>query len=151
MTQRVIDKLGDIADQLREQAWEAEKLGQLPDETVKLMKAAGNIKLLQPTEYDGLEVHPREFAETVMATAALDPAAGWINGVVGVHPYQLAYADPKVAAEISGIRHRHLGRLSVRSAGRGPARRRRLHLQRPLAVQLGHRPLRVNLPGRHAR
>ena len=34
MTQRVIDKLGDIADQLREQAWEAEKLGQLPDETV---------------------------------------------------------------------------------------------------------------------
>lgn len=102
MTQRVIDKLGDIADQLREQAWEAEKLGQLPDETVKLMKAAGNIKLLQPTEYDGLEVHPREFAETVMATAALDPAAGWINGVVGVHPYQLAYADPKVAAEIWG-------------------------------------------------
>ena len=76
MTQRVIDKLGDIADQLREQAWEAEKLGQLPDETVKLMKAAGNIKLLQPKEYDGLEVHPREFAETVMATAALDPAAG---------------------------------------------------------------------------
>lgn len=102
MTQRVIDKLGDIADQLREQAWEAEKLGQLPDETVKLMKAAGNIKLLQPTEYDGLAVHPREFAETVMATAALDPAAGWINGVVGVHPYQLAYADPKVAAEIWG-------------------------------------------------
>lgn len=100
MTQRVIDKIGDIADQLREQAWEAEKLGQLPDETVKLMKAAGNIKLLQPKEYDGLEVHPREFAETVMATAALDPAAGWINGVVGVHPYQLAYADPKVAAEI---------------------------------------------------
>jgi hypothetical protein len=35
-----------------------------------------------------------------MATAALDPAAGWIVGVVGVHPYQLAYADPKVAAEI---------------------------------------------------
>lgn len=100
MTQRVIDKIGDVADQLREQAWEAEKLGQLPDETVKMMKAAGNIKLLQPKEYDGLEVHPREFAETVMATAALDPAAGWINGVVGVHPYQLAYADPKVAAEI---------------------------------------------------
>ena len=46
----------------------------------------------------GLQVHPREFAETVMATSALDPAAGWINGVVGVHPYQLAYADPRVAA-----------------------------------------------------
>jgi alkylation response protein AidB-like acyl-CoA dehydrogenase len=37
-----------------------------------------------------------------MATASLDPAAGWINGVVGVHPYQLAYADPRVSEEIWG-------------------------------------------------
>lgn len=100
MTRRVLDKLSDIADHLRELAWDAETLGKLPDQTVELMKATGNIRLLQPAQYGGLEVHPREFAETVMATAALDPAAGWINGVVGVHPYQLAYADPQVAAEI---------------------------------------------------
>jgi len=100
MTTSVIDKVMDAADQLREQAVEAEKVGKLTDQTVKIMKSAGNIRLLQPKEYGGLEVHPREFAETVMATAALDPSAGWINGVVGVHPYQLAYADPRVAAEI---------------------------------------------------
>jgi alkylation response protein AidB-like acyl-CoA dehydrogenase len=100
MTTRVIDKVMDAADQLREHAVEAEKIGKLTDQTVKIMKTAGNIRLLQPKEYGGLEVHPREFAETVMATAALDPSAGWINGVVGVHPYQLAYADPRVAAEI---------------------------------------------------
>jgi 3-hydroxy-9,10-secoandrosta-1,3,5(10)-triene-9,17-dione monooxygenase len=85
MVNQVLDKLGDIADQLREQAWEAERIGQLPDQTVKMLKAAGNIRLLQPETHGGLEVHPREFAETVMATAALDPASGWINGVVGVH------------------------------------------------------------------
>lgn len=100
MTTRVIDKVMDAADQMREQAVEAEQIGKLTEQTVKIMKSAGNIRLLQPKEYGGLEVHPREFAETVMATAALDPAAGWINGVVGVHPYQLAYADPRVAAEI---------------------------------------------------
>ena len=100
MTERVLDRVTDIADQLREQAWEAEQLGQLPDATVKSMKAIGSIRLLQPKAYGGLQVHPREFAETVMATAALDPAAGWINGVVGVHPYQLAYADPRVADEV---------------------------------------------------
>ncbi|WP_059019515.1 acyl-CoA dehydrogenase family protein [Mycobacterium sp. M26] len=100
MTTRVIDKVMDAADQMREHAVEAEKIGKLTEQTVKIMKSAGNIRLLQPKEYGGLEVHPREFAETVMATAALDPAAGWINGVVGVHPYQLAYADPRVAAEI---------------------------------------------------
>src|SRR4029079_12766984 len=43
-----------------------------------------------------------EFAETVMAVASLDPASGWICGVVGVHPYQLAYADPRVPEEIWG-------------------------------------------------
>jgi 3-hydroxy-9,10-secoandrosta-1,3,5(10)-triene-9,17-dione monooxygenase len=103
MVNQVLDKLGDIADQLREQAWEAERIGQLPDQTVKLLKAAGNIRLLQPKTHGGLEVHPREFAETVMATAALDPASGWINGVVGVHPYQLAYADPRVQEEVWGV------------------------------------------------
>ena len=102
MTERVIDRVMEMAGQLREQGAEAEKIGQLTDQTAKAMKAAGNIRLLQPTKYNGLEVHPREFAETVMATASLDPAAGWINGVVGVHPYQLAYADPRVAEEIWG-------------------------------------------------
>ncbi|MBO0676674.1 hydroxylase [Mycolicibacterium sp. S2-37] len=100
MTERVIDRVMELADQFREQAVEAERIGELTDTTVKNMKAIGNIRLLQPAEYQGYEVHPREFAETVMATAALDPAAGWVNGVVGVHPYQLAYADPRVAAEI---------------------------------------------------
>ncbi|MDO3634209.1 acyl-CoA dehydrogenase family protein [Mycolicibacterium arseniciresistens] len=100
MTERVIDRVMELADQFKEQAVEAEKFGQLSDATVKNMKAAGSIRLLQPAEYAGFEVHPREFAETVMATAALDPAAGWVNGVVGVHPYQLAYADPRVAQEV---------------------------------------------------
>lgn len=102
MTERVIDRIAGVADQLREQAWEAERLGRLSDDTVTMLKSAGAIRLLQPAKYDGFEVHPREFAETVMAVAALDPAAGWCNGVVGVHPYQLAYADPKVAEEIWG-------------------------------------------------
>mgnify|MGYP001608127251 CR=1 FL=1 len=102
MSERVLDRIVAAADQLRELAPEAERLGRLPDETVKCLKAAGSIRLLQPKTHSGYEVHPREFAETVMATAALDPAAGWINGVVGVHPYQLAYADPRVADEVWG-------------------------------------------------
>jgi 3-hydroxy-9,10-secoandrosta-1,3,5(10)-triene-9,17-dione monooxygenase len=100
MSERVLDKVMDIADQLREQAAEAEKIGKLTDQTTKAMKAVGSIRLLQPAKHGGLEVHPREFAETVMATASLDPAAGWITGVVGVHPYQLAYADPRVGEEV---------------------------------------------------
>ena len=102
MARRVIDNIADIAEQLREQACEAERLGRCPTRPPRLLKAVGAIRLLQPKQYNGFEVHPREFAETVMAVAALDPASGWITGVVGVHPYQLGYADPKVAEEIWG-------------------------------------------------
>ena len=105
MTDRVLDKVMEIADQLREQAPEAERLGQLPDETVKNLKSVGAIRMLAPAKYSGFEVHPREFAETVMGVAALDPAAGWICGVVGVHPYQLAYADPQATEEVLGPDH----------------------------------------------
>jgi 3-hydroxy-9,10-secoandrosta-1,3,5(10)-triene-9,17-dione monooxygenase len=102
MAERVLDRVMAIADRLREQAAEAERIGRLPDETVKDLKSVGAIRLLQPKQYNGFEVHPREFAETVMAVASLDPASGWICGVVGVHPYQLAYADPRVPEEIWG-------------------------------------------------
>ncbi|MGE0218346.1 MAG: hydroxylase, partial [Mycolicibacterium sp.] len=68
MTNKVIDSVAELAEQLRGQAHEAEQIGKLTDETVKIMKGIGNIRLLQPKSHGGLEVHPREFAETVMAT-----------------------------------------------------------------------------------
>ncbi|WP_280421773.1 acyl-CoA dehydrogenase family protein [Nocardia carnea] len=98
----VLDNLAAIADQLREQGPEAERLGRLPDSTAKLLKKAGPVRLLQPRKYGGFEAHPREFAESVMAAAALDPATGWVCGIVGVHPWQLAFADPRVQAEVWG-------------------------------------------------
>lgn len=102
MTGQVLDNIVVIADQLRDQASEAELLGRLPDETAKVLKMAGTMKLLQPGAYGGFEAHPREFAETVMAVASLDGAAGWVCGVVGVHPWQLGFADPKVQQEVWG-------------------------------------------------
>ncbi|HTX96465.1 MAG TPA: hydroxylase, partial [Mycobacterium sp.] len=74
MSERVLDRVMAMGDQLREQAAEAERIGRLTDDTVKLMKGAGPIRLLQPKSHGGFEAHPREFAETVMGTAALDPA-----------------------------------------------------------------------------
>ncbi|MDI9953083.1 acyl-CoA dehydrogenase family protein [Rhodococcus sp. IEGM 1305] len=100
MTHEVLDNIMAIADQLRDQAPEAERIGRLPDDTAKKLREAGPIKLLQPGKYGGYEAHPREFAETVMAAASLDPATGWVCGIVGVHPWQLAFADPKVQDEV---------------------------------------------------
>ena len=102
MFNHVLQRVHALAPQLRDQALEAERTGQLPTDSVTLLKEIGAIRLLQPGTYGGYEAHPRDFAETVMAIAAQDPASGWISGVVGVHPYQMAFADPQLQEEIWG-------------------------------------------------
>ncbi|NKY52465.1 acyl-CoA dehydrogenase family protein [Nocardia vermiculata] len=102
MPNPVLDNIVAIADEIRAGAQEGESLGRLPDDMAKSLKQAGLIRLLQRKKYDGYEAHPREFAETVMKTASLYGSAGWVGGIVGVHPWQLAFADPKVQDEILG-------------------------------------------------
>lgn len=102
MSYEVHKRIDAMADDLFAEGIEADRIGRLADDTAKRMKEAGSIRMLQPKEHGGLEVHPREFAETVMRTAALNPSAGWIHGIVGVHPWQLAFADPRAQQEVWG-------------------------------------------------
>src|SRR5699024_11231887 len=82
------------------QGAEAEKIGKLTDATVQILQDADAMRMFQPAEYGGLEYRPRQFSETVMRVASLDPAAGWVLGVCGVHPWQLAYNDKRVREEV---------------------------------------------------
>ncbi|MET7769971.1 acyl-CoA dehydrogenase family protein [Nocardia sp. NPDC005366] len=102
MSNTVLDNIDAIAEEIRSGAEEGESLGRLPDDMAKQLKDAGIIRLLQRKKYNGYEAHPREFAETVMRTASIYGSAGWVGGIVGVHPWQLAYADPKVQEEVLG-------------------------------------------------
>lgn len=99
---QVREKVSQLADEIREQGPENETLGRLSDRAAKLMRETGVIRMLQPATHGGYELHPREFAETVMELAALDGSTGWVAGVVGVHPWELAFADPKVQDEVWG-------------------------------------------------
>jgi alkylation response protein AidB-like acyl-CoA dehydrogenase len=98
----VRERIDELADDLREQGAVNEKLGRLSDASAKILRESGAIRMLQPKARGGLQLHPREFAETVMRVASLDGSTGWVNGVVGVHPWELAFADPKVQDEVWG-------------------------------------------------
>ncbi|MDH6280555.1 hydroxylase [Prescottella agglutinans] len=102
MSYEVMARIEAAADDIFVEGIEAERIGKVADATAKRMKEAGSIRMLQPKEHGGLEVHPREFAETVMRMASLNPSAGWVHGIVGVHPWQLAFADPRVQQEVWG-------------------------------------------------
>ncbi|GAA3678121.1 acyl-CoA dehydrogenase family protein [Arthrobacter ginkgonis] len=91
-----------LAAYVRDHAAEADAAGQLPAEMAAKMRQAGVIRMLQPVDFGGAEEHPLEFFDTVLEIGAAYPSAGWVTGVVGVHPFEIAQADRRVQEEIWG-------------------------------------------------
>ena len=102
MSHQVLDTVMKSAEQIAALGPANEELGRLDDQAAKIVREAGVIRMLQPKSHGGFETHPRDFAETVMKIAALDGSTGWVAGIVGVHPWELAMADERVKDEIWG-------------------------------------------------
>ena len=101
--------MGQVLDRIMQHAEEIRAEGVVGDEQMRLsaisakhLRDSGIVRMLQPKEFGGLEAHPREFAETVMAVGALDGATGWVSGIVGVHPWELTFFDTRAQEEIWG-------------------------------------------------
>lgn len=102
MAHDVVKRIEEFGPELAALAEENERLGKLSDRTAELLRQIGVMRILQPTDFGGYAAHPSDFAEAVMAVAKNDPAAGWVCGVVGVHPWELAQMDRKLQEEIWG-------------------------------------------------
>src|SRR5690606_25558576 len=87
---------------LREESVPSDRIGKLTDRAAQALRETGVIRMLQPKEFDGYETHPCEFMEAVMEIGAASPSAGWVAGVVGVHPWEIAMMDPRLQEEIWG-------------------------------------------------
>ncbi|MEO0493829.1 MAG: acyl-CoA dehydrogenase family protein [Actinomycetota bacterium] len=97
-----ITPITDIGPYLAEHSIDADDLGRLPDETGQRLRETGVVRMLQPRDFGGLEADPREFLTAVMDVGNHCPSAGWIAGVVGVHPWELALNDHRVQEEVWG-------------------------------------------------
>ncbi len=80
--------------------------GQLTSTARDVLCHSAGMQLLQAQSHGGAEVDPRIFYEWVRAVARYNPAAGWVAGVVGVHPWEIALLDSKLQDEILGDNHR---------------------------------------------
>src|SRR5690349_6996785 len=98
----VVRRAQTIAPHLATFAEETEKLGKLSDQSVKLVREAGVMRLLQPIEYGGHAAHPADFAQAVMEVAKACGSTGWVCGVGGVHPWEMALLDRRVQDEVWG-------------------------------------------------
>ena len=80
----------------------SDQQGKLDQASFDLMRASGGTRLLQAKDLGGFEAHPVDFVNWVMEVATHQPSAGWIAGVVGVHPWEISFMDPKLQEEIFG-------------------------------------------------
>lgn len=88
------------ADLLREEHRASDELGRLTEKAAAVLRDSGGIRLLQAADHGGYEADPRVFLEWVRTVARHNPSAGWVAGVVGVHPWELALVDPALHDEI---------------------------------------------------
>jgi len=87
---------------LRSGGMPSDQQGKLDRASFDLMKESGGTRLLQAKDLGGYEAHPVDFVNWVMEVATYQPSAGWIAGVVGVHPWEISFMDPKLQEEIFG-------------------------------------------------
>ncbi|MGV0700562.1 hydroxylase [Mycolicibacter sinensis] len=102
MAHVVVERVEQIAGQLTATAQESERLGTLSPQSVALIRQAGVMRMLQPSDFGGYAAHPRDYAEAVMAVAKACGSTGWVCGVVGVHPWQMALMDRRLQTEVWG-------------------------------------------------
>lgn len=98
----VLHNIEKAADVLSQESVPSDELGRLTDRAALALRGTGLVRMLQPKEFGGYEAHPTDFLEAVMATGVASPSAGWISGVVGVHPWEIAMMDHRLQKEIWG-------------------------------------------------
>jgi 3-hydroxy-9,10-secoandrosta-1,3,5(10)-triene-9,17-dione monooxygenase len=91
-----------LAPQLAETAARDRELRRLSDQTWKILLDGGFVRSLQPARWGGGEVALIDFVDAMLELSRVSPAAGWVAGVIGVHPWQLALFEDAAQRELWG-------------------------------------------------
>jgi 3-hydroxy-9,10-secoandrosta-1,3,5(10)-triene-9,17-dione monooxygenase len=90
------------ASALRDEVVPSDDLSRLSDAAVRILRDSGGMRLLQAKDLGGFEEHPNEFFDWVIRVGTEHPSAGWIAGVVGVHPWEISIMHPTLQEEVFG-------------------------------------------------
>ncbi len=88
--------------QLRERAARCVSQRDVPAESIAAFHEAGFFRILQPRRWGGYEMHPNVFYDVQKALAEGCMSTGWMFGVVGCHPYEIALFHEEAQAEVWG-------------------------------------------------
>jgi len=98
----LIERARAMVPVLKSRAKQATKDRRIPDQTIAEMQQAGFFRILQPKRWGGYEMHPNVFFEVQKLLAEGCMSTGWVYGVVGGHPYELALFPDQAQREVWG-------------------------------------------------
>ena len=98
----LVERARAMIPALRARAKRATAARRIPDETIAEMQAAGFFRILQPKRWGGYEMNPNVFFDVQKLLAQGCMSTGWVYGVVGGHPYELALFHDQAQQEVWG-------------------------------------------------
>ncbi|WP_254604858.1 acyl-CoA dehydrogenase family protein [Sphingomonas bacterium] len=98
----LIERARAMVPVLKSRAKQATAARRIPAETIAEMQEAGFFRILQPKRWGGYEMNPNVFFEVQKLLAEGCMSTGWVYGVVGGHPYELALFHDQAQVDVWG-------------------------------------------------
>lgn len=96
----VLDEIRRLEPELRAEEDLSAEQRALTGRAFTYMRGTGLMRGLQPKRWGGAELSLREHLTSVYELGRIAPSAGWVAGVMGSHPWQLALFPEETQAEI---------------------------------------------------
>jgi 3-hydroxy-9,10-secoandrosta-1,3,5(10)-triene-9,17-dione monooxygenase len=90
----------DLAPALAAADDEGTELRRVSDAAWDLLIDGGFLRALQPRRWGGSEVELVAFLDAIVELSVASPSLGWVAGVVGVHPWQLALFEEQAQEDM---------------------------------------------------
>jgi 3-hydroxy-9,10-secoandrosta-1,3,5(10)-triene-9,17-dione monooxygenase len=100
--EELLERARAMVPVLKARAKECTAARNVPAQTIAEMKEAGFFRILQPANFGGYEMHPNAFFEVQKVLAEGCMSTGWMYGVIGCHPYEMALFHEKAQQEVWG-------------------------------------------------
>lgn len=100
--QILVERARAMIPQLKSRAKQCIADRDVPSETIAEMRDAGFFRILQPRRWGGYEMHPNVFFDVQKLLAEGCMSTGWMYGVVGCHPYELALFHDQAQRDVWG-------------------------------------------------
>lgn len=101
-SEELVERARAMIPALQARARQATAGRKVPDESIAEMQAAGFFRVLQPKRWGGYEMHPNTFFDILKLVAEGCMSTGWVYGVVGCHPYELALFPDRAQTDVWG-------------------------------------------------